>query len=143
ARLGREVARRLGSQGVSTAGGPVPERLAALYKDRVGNLNELADAVHAFYVAPHATPELKAQHMTAAALAALGDLRGRLAGAEWSRESLNRAIKETVTACGLKMPQVAIPLRVALLGQPQSPSIDGVLEVLGREAVLARLDAVR
>jgi glutamyl-tRNA synthetase len=37
------------------------------------------------------------------------------------------------------MPQVAIPLRVVLLGQPQSPSIDAVLEVLGRDEVLARL----
>ena len=38
--------------------------------------------------------------------------------------------------------QLAIPLRVALLGQPHSPSIDAVLEVLGRERVLARLAAV-
>jgi glutamyl-tRNA synthetase len=40
---------------------------------------------------------------------------------------------------GLKMPQVAIPLRVAVLGVPQTPSIDAVLEVLGRERVLSRL----
>jgi len=37
------------------------------------------------------------------------------------------------------MPQLAIPLRLVLLGQPQSPSIDAVLEVMGRERVLARL----
>jgi glutamyl-tRNA synthetase len=37
------------------------------------------------------------------------------------------------------MPQVAIPLRVAVLGVPQTPAIDAVLEVLGRERVLARL----
>ena len=53
---------------------------------------------------------------------------------------LNAAIKETCTAHGVKMPQVAIPLRVVLLGQPQSPSIDAVLEAVGRELVLARLD---
>jgi glutamyl-tRNA synthetase len=40
------------------------------------------------------------------------------------------------------MPQLAIPLRVALLGMPQSPAIDAVLEVMGRERVLARLAAV-
>ena len=39
---------------------------------------------------------------------------------------------------GLKMPQVAIPLRVAVLGVPQTPAIDAVLEVLGRGRVLAR-----
>ena len=41
---------------------------------------------------------------------------------------------------GLKMPQAAIPLRVAVLGVPQTPAIDAVLEVLGRERVLDRLD---
>ena len=56
--------------------------------------------------------------------------------------ALSQALKDTLAATGLKMPQVAIPLRVALLGQPQSPAIDAVLEVLGRDAVLQRLDAV-
>jgi glutamyl-tRNA synthetase len=55
---------------------------------------------------------------------------------------LGPAVKQTAAASGLKMPQLAIPLRVALLGLPQSPSIDAVLQVMGRERVLARLDAV-
>ena len=58
----------------------------------------------------------------------------------WDKAALNAAIKETCTAAGLKMPQVAIPLRVALLAQPQSPSIDAVLEMMGRDLVLSRLD---
>ena len=40
------------------------------------------------------------------------------------------------------MPQVAIPLRVVLLGQPQTPAIDAVLETMGRELVLGRIDRV-
>jgi glutamyl-tRNA synthetase len=40
---------------------------------------------------------------------------------------------------GLKMPQLAVPLRVAVTGRTQTPSIDAVLEVFGRDAVLARL----
>jgi glutamyl-tRNA synthetase len=52
---------------------------------------------------------------------------------------LSAAIKETCTEKGLKMPQVAIPLRVKLLGVTQTPSIDAVLEVLGRARVLSRL----
>ena len=56
------------------------------------------------------------------------------------RAAIAAAMKETLTTCGLKMPQVAIPLRVTLLGQPQSPAIDAVLEVLGRNEVLARID---
>ncbi|MDA0235010.1 MAG: glutamate--tRNA ligase, partial [Proteobacteria bacterium] len=67
-------------------------------------------------------------------------LRGRLAAAEWNRAALSQAIKDTMAEHGLKMPQVAIPLRVAVLGVPQTPAIDAVLEVLGRGRVLERLD---
>jgi glutamyl-tRNA synthetase len=140
ARLGQEIHRRLARQGVENTASPDPAEIAALYKDRVSNLNELADSAHAFYVAPHASAELKAQHLTDAAKAALKDLRCRLASADFSPEALGKTLKETLAATGLKMPQVAIPLRVVLLGQPQSPAIDRVLAVLGRDEVLRRLD---
>jgi glutamyl-tRNA synthetase len=55
---------------------------------------------------------------------------------------LGAAIKATVAAHGLKMPQIMMPLRVALTGQAQSPSVDAVLEVLGREESLKRLLAL-
>ena len=37
------------------------------------------------------------------------------------------------------MPQVAMPLRHIVTGRTQTPSIDAVLELLGRETVLTRL----
>lgn len=43
---------------------------------------------------------------------------------------------------GLKMPQLAIPLRVAVVGQTQTPAVDAVLALLGKETVLARLASV-
>jgi glutamyl-tRNA synthetase len=142
ARLAGEIRQRLAGQGVTVGVHPDPAQVAALYKERVATLNELADAAHPFYVATHPSEELRTQHFTVAALAALRDLHGRLAEAAWERSALSQALKATLAATGLKMPQVAIPLRVALLGQPQSPAIDAVLEVLGRDAVLQRLDAV-
>ena len=143
ARLAAETSKRLQSQGVSTAGAPDLERVIGLYKERVSNLNELADAIHPFCVVVHATEEVKAQHLTDAARAALATLHEKLAAvSEWLAPNLSAAIKETVAVHGVKMPAVAIPLRVALLGQPQSPSIDQVLEVMGRERVLERLRAV-
>ncbi|MEW5781675.1 MAG: glutamate--tRNA ligase [Pseudomonadota bacterium] len=141
-RLGEEIRRRLAREGVVDTAFPEPAAIAALYKDRVQNLNELADAAHPFYVAPHPSEELRAQHLTDGALAALRDLRCRLASAEFVPEAVAKTLKETLAATGLKMPQVAIPLRVVLLGQTQSPSIDRVLAVMGREEVLKRLDAV-
>jgi glutamyl-tRNA synthetase len=141
ARLGQEIRRRLVREGVTDTASPAPAEIAALYKDRVQNLNELADSAHAFYVAPHASEEMAAQHLTPAAKAALADLRHRLASAEFLPEVLGKTLKETLVATGLKMPQVAIPLRVVLLGQPQSPAIDRVLAVLGKTETLRRLDA--
>ncbi|MDP2135261.1 MAG: glutamate--tRNA ligase [Sulfuritalea sp.] len=141
-RLAAEASRRLARQGVAVAGGPEVVRVVELYRDRVGNLNELADALHPFFVAPHPTPELRAQHFTEAAVRGLSALRERLAASVWHAVDLGQAVKQTAAEAGLKMPQLAIPLRVALLGMPQSPSIDAVLEVLGRERVLTRLAAV-
>jgi glutamyl-tRNA synthetase len=68
-------------------------------------------------------------------------LRERLVDCVWQAPDLAQAVKQTAAAAGLKMPQLAMPLRVVLLGLPQSPSIDAVLEVLGRERVLARMEA--
>ena len=47
----------------------------------------------------------------------------------------------TETERKLKLPQLAMPLRVMLTGEPQSPSIDAVLELLGRDEALRRIDA--
>jgi glutamyl-tRNA synthetase len=142
-RLAAEVANRLAKRGVDPEAGPALESVVALYKDRATNLNELADALEPVIVFVHPSPELQAQHLTDAARAALKSLRERLnAAAEWKKIVLGPAIKETCTEFGMKMPQVAIPLRVVLLGQPQSPAIDAVVEVLGREETLKRLDAI-
>jgi glutamyl-tRNA synthetase len=142
ARLAADVSRRLARRGVDPESGPALEAIIALYKDRVSTLNELADAAEAFYIDLHPAEELLAQHVTEAVRPALATLRGKLAEAAWEKALLSAAIKETCTAHGLKMPQVAIPLRVAILGQPQTPSIDAVLETMGRELVLARIDRV-
>ena len=140
ARLAGEVASRLARRGIDPESGTALERVVALYKDRVTNLNELADAVEPFVVEIRPSAEMITAHFNDVARNALGELRLRLATAAWAKAALSQAIKETCSALGLKMPQVAIPLRVALLGIPQSPSIDAVLEVLGRGRVLERLD---
>jgi glutamyl-tRNA synthetase len=68
-------------------------------------------------------------------------LKARLSTAKWERPAINEAIKEVVKSSGLKMPQIAMPLRRLVTGRTQTPSIDAVLELLGREVVLQRLSA--
>ena len=71
----------------------------------------------------------------------MDSLRQKLSSVEWSRQALGAAVKEIVTAHGLKMPKLAMPLRVMLTGTPHTPSIDAVLELIGREEVLRRMDS--
>ncbi|MBK9616249.1 MAG: glutamate--tRNA ligase [Uliginosibacterium sp.] len=137
--LAADTARRLAARGISLDGGPDLAAVVALYRERVSTLVELAESVAAYYQEPQADEALVAQHLTDGAKDALAALATRLQTVSWDKASLNAAIKETCAEKGLKMPQVAIPLRVKLLGVAQTPSIDAVLEVLGRARVLSRL----
>ena len=142
--LAEDVSARLAATGVTLNAANAPDltTLVALYKERCSTLVELTAALRAFYTPVAVPDELAAQHLGDAARAALADLRaafGQLPA--WERTALNDAIKATLAARGMKMPQLAIPLRVALLGTPQTPAIDAVLAAMGRETVLARLSA--
>ncbi|MEX0958013.1 MAG: glutamate--tRNA ligase [Burkholderiales bacterium] len=120
--------------------GPDLGRVVALLKERASTVVELADAAVLFYRTLHPTAELKARHYSAEAKPALEALRRKLAEIEWSRETIGRAVKETVGEFGLKMPKLAMPLRVMVTGEPQTPAIDATLELIGRERVLERMD---
>ncbi|TVT69821.1 MAG: glutamate--tRNA ligase [Denitromonas halophila] len=137
--LAADTASRLARRQVNPENGPALDTLVALYKERVSTLNELADAVEAFYIDVRPSEELLTQHLTDASRAALADLAGEFDACDWQRDAISAAIKTTMKAHGLKMPQVAIPLRVLLVGQPQTPAIDAVVEAMGRETVLVRL----
>ena len=117
--------------------GPPLDRVVALVKDRAATIRQLADEAMLFYAkdVPPAGP------IPSEARAALQSLKGKLEKAAWDRNAINGAIKETIAAAGLKMPQLAMPLRQAVTGRAQTPSIDAVLELLGRETVLRRLAA--
>jgi glutamyl-tRNA synthetase len=88
-----------------------------------------------------ATEELITQHLTLSARSALRDFATQAAPLPWSREALGALIKTVLATHGLKMPQLAIPLRVAVAGTTQTPAVDAVLEILGKETVLLRLAA--
>jgi glutamyl-tRNA synthetase len=113
--------------------GPPAERVVALLKERAATLKELAAQAEMFYADPGA------QGAPAEAKAALAALARELEGALWERKSLGAAVAAAAKAHGLKMPQLAMPLRRILTGREQTPSIDAVLELLGRETVLARI----
>ena len=114
-------------------------KACALFKDRCSTLIELAGWIALIEKGAVASPEDMATHVTAAVQPALAGLTAALATCEWSRPAIAAAIKQVLTDAGLKMPQLAMPVRVLLLGTPQTPSLDAVIELMTREEVSTRL----
>ena len=147
AELGRRTRERLRGRGVAVDAPGAPDLAAAcaLFKDRAQTLEELADLAEMLWIEPaRANPaladELAAQLKPEAAPAIAG-LADRLAACEWSKAGIAAAIKETLAAHGVKMPQLAVPVRLKVFGRAQTPSVDAMLALLPRETVLARLRA--
>ncbi|CAM3589367.1 glutamate--tRNA ligase [Bordetella sputigena] len=138
-----ELAARVAPRIVSRGGDPAAADLTAvmaLLKDRAETLEQLADGAMLFCGPFEGAPaELAAQHLTETARDALRDFAAEASNAEWSKDALSAAIKRVLAARGMKMPQLAIPLRVAVTGQTQTPAIDAVLALLGKDKVLQRL----
>ena len=125
----------LRNRGVDPGYGAPLERVAALVKDRGNTVLQLADEAMLFYAKEY-PPHVE---LSPEAAQALRGLKAKLASVSWERAAINEAIKGVVKASGLKMPQIAMPLRQLVTGRTQTPSIDAVLELMGRETVLARL----
>ena len=141
-RLAALVSKQLAGRGLAVAADARLAAMCALYKDRCSTTAELADWL-AMYFAPVTPPadELAAQ-LTDAVRPALVSLRDRLASVAWDKATLAQAIKETLAEHQLKMPQLAIPLRLLLCGRAQTPSVDAVLVLFDRQTVLTRLQGV-
>ncbi len=139
ARLAALVRPRLEARGVTVSDAPALEAVIALYKERVVTLNELADAAEVFYIDLHPAQELLDTHLLPEVLPALRELAERFADVAWEAPALNALIKELLARHNLKMPRLAMPLRVMLVGQTHTPSVDAVVALFPRETALARM----
>ena len=137
AQLAPLVAEQLAKRGISADARL--EAICALFKDRCDTTVALADWAAAFYTEVTPQPEDLAKHLTDAVKPALAAFATKLTQAEWSKEAIAAAMKATLAEFGLKMPALAMPVRVLVMGTPQTPSVDAVLFLQGREKVLAAL----
>jgi glutamyl-tRNA synthetase len=128
------IAARLQSMGIES-----DERLpaiCALFRDRCETLAALAQWASVFYRNAVPSEADLAQHVTDAVRPAISTLAGKLQHVEWEKAAIATAIKETLAAHGLKMPALAMPVRVIVMGTPQTPSLDAVLALFSRETVI-------
>ena len=120
------------------------EKLAAAMphlKPRAKALDELADgASFLFRERPLDMDERAAALLEGPARDLLALVHKSLASLEgWSAEATEQAVREVAETAGVKLGQVAQPLRAALTGRATSPGIFDVLVLLGREESLARI----
>jgi glutamyl-tRNA synthetase len=139
-KLAGMVRPRLEARGIKVGATPDLAAIVGLYKERVATLNELADAAEVFYIDLHPDAALLDAQLSAEAIPALRELSNKLANCSWDAASIAAAIKEVIGQHGLKMPKLAMPLRVMLTGQTQTPSVDALLTLFPREMVLERME---
>jgi glutamyl-tRNA synthetase len=141
-RLAEEVLRRLAKRRIAygTLGAARVRALMPELKERAKSLEELAGAaVFAAHEGPPAMEAKAAAMLTPEAKARLADLAQFLNTAPWEREDLVNWLRDYADVKGIKLGQVAQPLRIALTGSTQSPPIDAVLWALGRTEAMDRI----
>jgi len=136
--LAKLVAPRIERAGGKLAGGPDLPAVVALLKERSETLAVLAGEAMMFYAEPGVTRDSVADEVRpalaelAAAFAAVGD---------WRAEAIMSAIQVVIDKHKLKLPKLAMPLRMIVFGRAQTPNLGPVLALAGRKRVLERLQA--
>ncbi|SFC46007.1 glutamyl-tRNA synthetase [Polaromonas sp. OV174] len=117
-------------------------RGCALFKDRCSTLVELAGWLQLLVTGGQPSAQDISTHVTDAVRPALAKLAEALAGCEWNKAAIAAAIKQVLLDAGLKMPQLAMPVRVLVMGTPQTPSLDAALELMAKEKVIDKLNLI-
>jgi glutamyl-tRNA synthetase len=129
--------------GINTEVGPNFVQVVGLLKDRANTLIEIAEGAKLFYLpAPQLDASQIASNIPEAIIPALRDLIEAIQNAEPSKEAYSAAFKQVLAKHQLKMPALAMPVRYALFATTQTPAIDSVLVVLGKEEAINRLSKV-
>jgi glutamyl-tRNA synthetase len=116
-------------------------QLVVLVKERAKTLVEMVDWVRPYFgQAATFDEEAAKKFLTPAIAPILGKLLTRFEALPvFSKQTWEAAFKQLVEEEGVKMGQLAQPVRVALTGRTASPGLFDVMEVLGRDRTLLRL----
>ena len=130
---------------IDIANGPALSAVFEVMKDRAKTLKEMAESSRFWFepvekyeaaaVAKFITPESKIVfEKVYEQLSALSD---------WNKEVIHGVIQNVVETLGLKFPQVAQPLRIALTGNTVSPGVDVTLALFSKERALTLITQAR
>ncbi|MDA9557188.1 glutamate--tRNA ligase [Vibrio sp.] len=132
----------LDQKGLNIDNGPAITEVIILVGERCNTLVELAEQIGYFY-ADFSEFEAGAakKHLRGVAKSPLALALSKIEALdEWTTENLKNVIKDVCTELDIGMGKIGMPLRVAVTGGGQSPSVDAVMQLIGKERVIARIN---
>ncbi|MDO4627009.1 MAG: glutamate--tRNA ligase [Pasteurellaceae bacterium] len=129
------------TQGIDTSNGPVLTDIVNMFAERCKTLKEMAESSRYFFEEFDDYDETAVKkHFKMAAVAPLETVLQKLTALkDWDLQGTHQAIEDTAAELDVGMGKVGMPLRVAVTGSGQSPSMDVTLVAIGRERTLARI----
>lgn len=142
AEVAKHLAWHIEAQHLDISQGPSLEQLIAVQGERVKTLKELVEVSRYFYEDFAEFDEASAKkHLRPVAAEPLKAVQQQLSAlTEWTPELVHTAINTAAESLGLGMGKVGMPLRVAVTGGGNSPSLDVTVAMIGRERAIARID---
>ncbi|HHF6588368.1 TPA: glutamate--tRNA ligase [Haemophilus influenzae] len=128
-------------QGIDTTNGPALTEIVSMLAERCKTLKEMASSSHYFFEEFETFDEAAAKkNFKGNAAEALAKVKEKLTAlSSWDLHSTHEAIEQTAAELEVGMGKVGMPLRVAVTGSGQSPSMDVTLVGIGRDRVLTRI----
>ena len=111
-----------------------------IHRERANHLTSLARDIAYIFEYQKPNPEDFEKHINEEALEIIKSFQASLIKIDWTKEAIHNVMNEVVTSHAIKFPKLAMPLRVLLTGIAQSPSIDAVMAILGRDETMKRLN---
>ncbi|MCH6584425.1 MAG: glutamate--tRNA ligase [Proteobacteria bacterium] len=120
--------------------GPDLQKIVSVLKERISTITELSDKSIIFFIHLEPSNEIKSLYFSAEVKPVMDLLieKFNLIN-EWNRHIIHDVIKNSTDFHNMKLPKVAMPLRVMVTGETQTPSIDLVLELLGQKETINRM----
>ncbi len=132
-------------EGDQAKGGPDFVAVVDLLKARANTLIEIAKGAKLFYmeVPTHdKNSEEFGKMVQAEVYPAIHDFVELLQGNDGTKEAIAASMKATLTKHGIKMPALAMPIRYLMFATTQTPAIDAMMAIIGKEEVVKRLSII-
>ena len=142
AELARELTPFLARVGIKDPDQGYLARVVPTLSARCRTLVEMAEAARFYFQDPRPYEEKGAKKfLTPANVPIMRDVARRLeAMPEFNEEALNQLFHDLAAETGLKMVNLAQPVRLALTGRTASPGLYEIIDILGKQETLQRID---